>query len=183
MNGTSNGTTGDPGRQANLGGRRALVVVGIDGSAPSRAALRFALEDARRRGARVRMVWAYDPAEQWSDSGTLVPLNSEATVARLRVEAWQLVADAVRADPALNSVPIESRFLPGPAAGVLVAASHHADLLVIGHRGRGGLASALLGAVGLHCALRAACPVVIARPDVPAASLADEARAATEVGR
>jgi nucleotide-binding universal stress UspA family protein len=40
-----------------------------------------------------------------------------------------------------------------------------ADLLVLGHRGRGGFASAVLGSVGLHCVLHALCPVTIVRPE------------------
>jgi nucleotide-binding universal stress UspA family protein len=47
---------------------------------------------------------------------------------------------------------------------VLVEASEGADLLVLGHRGRGALRSALLGSVGLHCVLHATCPVTVVRP-------------------
>jgi nucleotide-binding universal stress UspA family protein len=50
---------------------------------------------------------------------------------------------------------------------VLIEQAQAADLLVVGHRGRGGLASALLGSVGLHCVLHAACPVIIVRPAAP----------------
>ena len=47
---------------------------------------------------------------------------------------------------------------------MLVEASEGADLLVLGHRGRGAVRSALLGSVGLHCVLHATCPVTVVRP-------------------
>jgi nucleotide-binding universal stress UspA family protein len=54
--------------------------------------------------------------------------------------------------------------LPGAPAAVLVEQAQGADLLVVGNRGRGGLASALLGSVSLHCVLHAPCPITIVRP-------------------
>jgi nucleotide-binding universal stress UspA family protein len=47
---------------------------------------------------------------------------------------------------------------------VLVDQSRDADMLVVGHRGRGGLRSAVLGSVGLQCVLHAAVPVTVVRP-------------------
>jgi hypothetical protein len=52
----------------------------------------------------------------------------------------------------------------GSAVPALLDASARADLLVLGHRGRGQLASAMLGSVGLQCAIYASCPVTIVRP-------------------
>ena len=43
-------------------------------------------------------------------------------------------------------------------------AADGAELLVIGHRGRGSVASVLLGSVGLYCVLHAQCPVTVVRP-------------------
>jgi nucleotide-binding universal stress UspA family protein len=50
-----------------------------------------------------------------------------------------------------------------------------ADLLVVGHRGRGGIARACLGSVGLQCVLHAACPVVVVRPTAAPAARAEVA--------
>jgi nucleotide-binding universal stress UspA family protein len=46
---------------------------------------------------------------------------------------------------------------------VLAEAAEGADLLVVGNRGHGGLAEALLGSVGQYCVHHAPCPVVIMR--------------------
>ena len=54
--------------------------------------------------------------------------------------------------------------IPGPAAKALLEKAADADLLVVGHRGRGGFKSAVLGSVGMHCVLHATCPVTVVRP-------------------
>jgi hypothetical protein len=60
-------------------------------------------------------------------------------------------------------VPVEVRALGGPPGHVLVDQSRDADLLVVGHRGRGGFRSAVLGSVGLQCVLHASVPVTVVR--------------------
>src|ERR1044072_6375917 len=66
--------------------------------------------------------------------------------------------------PEARAGPVDVRVVQGNPAKVLIDQAAEADLLVVGHRGRGGLASACLGSVGLQCVLHAACPVVIVRP-------------------
>jgi nucleotide-binding universal stress UspA family protein len=61
-------------------------------------------------------------------------------------------------------IALRVQTVPGAPAAVLVEQAQGADLLVVGHRGRGGVASALLGSVGMHCVLHAPCPVTIVRP-------------------
>ena len=58
-------------------------------------------------------------------------------------------------------VEIELQAIQGAPAGVLVAASRDADLLVVGSRGHGGFVGLLLGSVSQQCAHHAECPVVI----------------------
>jgi nucleotide-binding universal stress UspA family protein len=58
---------------------------------------------------------------------------------------------------------VQLRVVSGNPGAVLVDEAADADLLVVGHRGRGGIASACLGSVGLHCVLHATCPVVVVR--------------------
>jgi nucleotide-binding universal stress UspA family protein len=53
--------------------------------------------------------------------------------------------------------------VPGHAGDVLVRHSTHADLLVIGSRGRNQLAMLLLGSTSDHCARHAGCPVMVVR--------------------
>ena len=74
------------------------------------------------------------------------------------------------AEPRLGAVPTEVVTLPGPAAKALIEQAADADLLVVGHRGRGGFKSAVLGSVGLHCVLHATCPVTVVRPERVAAT-------------
>jgi Universal stress protein family len=70
----------------------------------------------------------------------------------------------------------------GRAGPELTEASAGADLLIVGHRGRGAVASAVLWSVGLHCVLHATCPVLIVRDDAerPAASVAERAAIAAD---
>jgi nucleotide-binding universal stress UspA family protein len=61
----------------------------------------------------------------------------------------------------LTGVPVEVRAIPGPPAAVLVEQAAEGDLLVVGHRGRGGFRSTVLGSVGLQCILHAPGPVTV----------------------
>ena len=79
-------------------------------------------------------------------------------------KATQHMVDEVRAQrPERGDIPVDIRALIGHPATVLVEQSCDADLLVLGHRGRGGFASAVLGSVGLQCVLHARGPVTIVR--------------------
>lgn len=145
-------------------GQVATVVVGVDGSPAAAQALRFALADAGRRGARVRVIAAAELPEFWGTMyGRDVPPPVDEIVEAMRAAAQKTV-DRVRADaPELAAVPVTVQAHAGPPADVLVAASEDADLLVLGHRGRGRLASTVLGSVGLSCLLHASCPVTVVR--------------------
>lgn len=142
------------------------VVVGVDGSAGSRAALEHALADAARRDARLLVVAAMGRPDYWATEYGPVPVPpSAAELDRVRAAAQRWVDDVAVARPhTAASVPIEVVAVPGPPAHALVAASRDADLLVLGHRGRGAVASAVLGSVGLRCVTDAACPVTVVRP-------------------
>lgn len=145
---------------------RPLVVVGVDGSEPSRAALTHALAAAARRGADLEVVAGYAVEVAYLGGAPVwlpdVALIRGETAARVRA----LVADA-RSEPSLATVPgageveVRLQVLPGPPAYALVERSRDADLLVVGSRGRGAVRSVLLGSVALHCATRASCPVVV----------------------
>ena len=145
------------------------IVVGVDGSPESYAALRFALKDAVRRHTAVRVVSAYVPPEYWAVSYGLTTLPTLEDLVQESTQVGQEAVDAaVAADPELSAVPTEVIAVPGPAAKALIEQAVDADLLVVGHRGRGGFKSAVLGSVGLHCVLHATCPVTIVRPDLAA---------------
>lgn len=141
------------------------VVVGIDGSAESRAALRFALEEGARRDTTVRVVSALLPVQYRPEAyGLTGPPDVAELKADLRATARRAVADAVAEEPRLACVPVELHEVVGRPAVVLVEQARGADLLVVGHRGRGGFTSAMLGSVGLQCVLHAPCAVTVVRP-------------------
>ncbi len=141
------------------------VVVGVDGSPESRMALRFALEDARRRGAQVKAVTAYLSPEYWAASYGLSALPTIEEVVEDNVIVAREALHAVVADaPDLADVPVDIVALPGAPAKVLLEQAQDAELLVVGHRGRGGFRSAVLGSVGMHCVLHATVPVTVVRP-------------------
>lgn len=151
------------------GDDRGPVVVGFDGSAHAETALRYAIAEGARRGRRVRVVVAHEPPDAWmatygypllADSGE-IRQAVEDTV-RTRVEEIRATLGATE-----RAVPVEVEAVTGPASFVLAQESQGAALLVVGHRGRGGLRSTLLGSVGLSAVLHAACPITVVRPSGP----------------
>ncbi|HEU5404726.1 MAG TPA: universal stress protein [Gaiellaceae bacterium] len=145
-------------------GEAKTVVVGVDHSEGAKEALRFALEEAKLRGASVRAVhaWTFVPpgagfmeAEHtWAD----VDVSELHGAAEAALEST--IAEVSAAD---TGVTIERRVVEGSPAGVLVDEARDADLLVVGSRGHGGFTGLLLGSVSQQVAHHAACPVVIVR--------------------
>lgn len=165
--GTTRASSSDTEAVAPGEGRR--VVVGVDGSPGSRAALVWALVAAARRGAGVDVVGSYD-LELYYAGGQVYTVPDPAG---LRDELESLVSgmvEEVRADPAVVAVQgaadVDVRVVvaSGPPAQVLVDRSAGAALLVVGSRGRGTVRSVVLGSVALHCATHAACPIVVVHP-------------------
>ncbi|GAB2813807.1 universal stress protein [Lentzea nigeriaca] len=139
------------------------VVVGVDGSAAAQEALRWAIEDARRRGSRVDAVSAWHP-----DYGIVIgPVPAEVGM-RISPEAMraaqQTVLDtAVQEIEGAEGVEIRRVLVEGDPRTVLTEASKNAELLVVGSRGHGPLAEAVLGSVSSYCVHHASCPVVVLR--------------------
>ena len=147
------------------------VVVGVDGSPESSAAIEFAMREALRRNAWLRVVAAAQLPEYWTVAyGTVALPAPEDVIDDAKKAARQTVDDVVRAHPELAAVEFTVEAIAGPPGPVLVDASDGADLLVLGHRGRGALRSVLLGSVGLHCVLHATCPVTVVRPTTDSAA-------------
>lgn len=144
---------------------RGTIVVGVDGSDCSRAALEFALDEAVRRGAAVRTVLAMPETDYWATAYGLSPSVLDDMSADLEKTGRDMVDALVRErGGAIADVPVEVRVVGGTPGHALVQHSRDADLLVVGHRGRGGFRSAVLGSVGLQCVLHASVPVVVVRP-------------------
>ena len=150
-----------------------VVVVGVDGSPGSAAALEFAVQDALRRRARLRVVAVVPLADYWGGwRGTAAaytgrwPAPPEDLMANARSQAQRMVDEVAADRTPLVSVDVEA--VAGGPAPVLLDAAEGADLLVLGHRGRGAFSSVVLGSVGLQCVLHATCPVTVVRPTVVA---------------
>jgi nucleotide-binding universal stress UspA family protein len=149
---------------------RARVVVGVDGSAGARTALEFALAEAARRDADLDVVSVVPVPEYWPvgigmASSTVSVPTEEQLVDAVRADVEELVAEVVGEGGAAGAkVPVRVRVVPGQPAAMLIEQAREADLLVVGHRGRGGFTSAVLGSVGLHSVLHATCPVTVVRP-------------------
>ena len=135
------------------------MVVGFDGSPPSVRALRWALRHAVRTGAAVVAVRAWEvPAGYGYGSGLGDDEDVAAVAERDRARG---VADAIAEEP---EVPVEARVVEGHPARVLIDQAEGTGLLVLGNRGRGAFAEALLGSVSNYCVHHARYPVVVVRP-------------------
>ena len=140
-----------------------VIVVGVDNSEGARAALEFALEEAKLRGARLRAVHAWHSTSIGAagiEAGVQPMFAAELADLQRGVEA-SFEATLREAIPEPGDVDVEHRIVEGTAAAALVEDSRGADLLVVGSRGLGGFRGLLLGSVGQQVAHHAACPVVI----------------------
>ncbi|GHJ07882.1 universal stress protein [Micromonospora humidisoli] len=140
------------------------VVVGVDGSTASRAAVDFAAAQAAARGVRLRAVHAYThPAS--AGPGDFQPLVYDE--ARLRDEEDDvLTASLAGLADRHPGLPIDREPVHARPVAALTEASHRAQLVVVGGRGHGELAGLLLGSVGHGVLHRSACPVAVVRtPD------------------
>jgi nucleotide-binding universal stress UspA family protein len=137
------------------------VVVGVDGSPHSAAALRWALTDAEQHQGEVTAVFAWQ-----------VPFSSFPGLydrEALEEASKEFLIDKVSEVAPRPAVPLLPLVAEGDPAEALVVASKDADLLVLGTSGWSKLAG-LLGAVSQKCAAAAACPVVLVKRDDPAES-------------
>ena len=143
------------------------IVVGVDGSPGSLAALRFALAEARLRGAAVVALHAWSLPLVEVPGPFLIEIPGPPAPSLDQVTA-DLASDAQEClDRALQEVAseaegveIERRVTEGAAATVLVEASRGAELLVVGTHGHGRVKGLLLGSVSQECVSHSGCPVV-----------------------
>jgi nucleotide-binding universal stress UspA family protein len=134
------------------------IVVGVDGSDSSKAALRWAIRQAKLTGGSVDAVtaWHYPAAYGWASvSDNVVDLETNA-----KNVLAEVFAEMSAFEPEVTVRPVVAE---GLAAEVLLREAREADMLVVGSRGHGGLASALLGSVSMYCVLHAHCPVLVLR--------------------
>ena len=131
------------------------IVVGVDGSENSRAALRFAIDEAKAHGASIQAIMAWHRPYMGDAWAMPMPIDIEEMEKSYRAELETFVASA---DPDGIVEPI---LIEGSAAQGLIDAGDGASLLVVGSRGHGGFLGLLLGSVSNQVAAHAPCPVVI----------------------
>jgi nucleotide-binding universal stress UspA family protein len=132
------------------------IVVGVDGSAASDAALAWAGDEADERRAELVVVhcWSYAYGSE---------LSSAAGHDLTGVDAALELQTAVRSARDHQLGAVTDRLVEGHPAHTLIEESHHADLVVVGTRGRGAVRSALFGSTSHRVSSAASCPTVIVR--------------------
>jgi nucleotide-binding universal stress UspA family protein len=139
--------------QKGVGPAKHHIVVGVDGSAWSRAALEWALREAEAKGADVTAIFAWQ-VPFLSFPGAFDHDRLEKAAKDYLIEVTSAVAPSPK-------VPLWTIVAEGDPTESLITASNDADLLVLGTRGRSRFIGLLLGSVSQGCAANAACPVVL----------------------
>ncbi|HXZ65940.1 MAG TPA: universal stress protein [Streptosporangiaceae bacterium] len=143
--------TADPSRPAHR------IVVGVDGSVSSKAALAWAIGQAQLTGAVVEAVTAWEFPNSYGYPAPILNVDFAELATKTVTDALSEVTAGA------DTAQVWYRVLEGNPARVLLDESADADLLVVGSRGHGGFVEALLGSTGQHCVHHATCPVVVIR--------------------
>ncbi len=135
------------------------IIVGVDGSPPSLAALEWARDEARLSGADLVAVHA------WQYPYSRLRPGKNAQRDQMKIDALQELTEAVAAvrTPESGAVDVRAELVEEPPAQALLDASAETGMIVVGTRGRGGLAAMVLGSVSRSVMQHARCPVVVVR--------------------
>jgi nucleotide-binding universal stress UspA family protein len=135
------------------------IIVGVDGSPESRAALRWAVREAALHSGELDIVTVFD----WRVVGGRIQVGGGyADAAREAAEAT-VEAAAAEAQELDSNVPVTTRVLVGGAAPTLIELGSDSSMIAVGSRGRGGFNGLLLGSVSQQVATHAPGPVAIVR--------------------
>ncbi|WP_445155491.1 universal stress protein [Arthrobacter sp. Hor0625] len=145
-----------------------VVVVGVDGSDQARVAVLEAAAQAERLSTPLRLVCAV-PQYSGSLAWVPAPMDREALFADIRVQLDAGVAWLKSHFPRLE---VQTELVDGSPVDILVDASRHVELVVVGTRGRGGFAGMLLGSTSDGILHHAKGPVMVV-PDREDPRLAD----------
>ncbi len=137
------------------------MLVGIDGSADSRAALRWAASVAAARGLPLHALWAWQyPSDAVVSVGPLHLADPDEITTAVTEQLRALIEEELGADAATVTLHAGR----GPAAAAILAAARHGTLMiVVGSRGLGGFRGLLLGSVSRQLCEHAPCPVTVLR--------------------
>jgi len=138
------------------------VVVGVDGSRNSVAALEFAADEADRREAELVALHAWTGGDS-TELNAELPMTYEFWAGQDEEERVlaEALAGVTERHPGLSVQGVVRR---GSARRLMQEMSRSAQLVVVGDRGHGGFAGLLLGSVSQHLVYHAACPTAIVRP-------------------
>jgi nucleotide-binding universal stress UspA family protein len=136
------------------------VVVGVDGSAESQKALRWAYDEARSHDAELLVIGARMLPSSYPPPFGGFEWTTEIADGRQTKEMLDAAVASVIDDDAAH---VRTQVAEGTPATALIDAAEGADLLVVGSRGHGAFAGMLLGSVSLHVTTHAPCPVTVVR--------------------
>ncbi len=171
--------------------RHGRVVVGYDGSPGSVEALTWAAVEARARGASLSVLAAADLSAAASTGTPSLVDGVRAGQERLAAEGVAWVAEVHGAIPPADDPGTSAEVALTSPVSALVDASSSAELVVVGNRGHGRVAGALLGSVAFSVTASASCPVVVVRggsahragPSAPVVVGVDDSHGATDAVR
>ena len=135
-----------------------LIVVGVDGSRDSIAALRFAIDEARLRGDDVRPVIAWHVPTSGYETAWSIPADAEGIEKVARANLTRGLEESGAPDSGIALTPAVRE---GQAAEVLCWEARDAELLIVGSGGPDGVGPSLPGSVSQECVHHAPCPVVV----------------------
>ncbi|HHU40635.1 MAG TPA: universal stress protein [Propionibacterium sp.] len=138
------------------------VVVGVDDSPESDAALALAADEAALRGVKLRAIHAWDVAPWMMGPMGVTAMQSLPPVSRLKERIEEIVEPIVEGHPGLD---VDIEVLEARPSAALAEASHGASVLVVGSRGLGGFTGLLLGSTSKEVLRDADCPVIVTRAD------------------
>jgi len=145
------------------------ILVGVDGSSASDAAVSWAAHDAVMRGLPLTLMHVQDPMSRtWSPAERLKEVSGwqKAEGRGILANASKIAHDITK-DASQITINGEMQFAaPGPT---LVDRSEDAELIVVGTDGRGALTRGLLGSISSGLVRHARCPVVVIRDGEPQA--------------
>lgn len=139
------------------------IVVGVDGSSASGAALRWALREGTTRACAVRVLaaWQLPVSPLGLDPVGYNDYLRGPIADECRASTEVLITAARTLEPGAHAVPVEVELVEGDAVRALTNASKDAALLVVGSRNRHGLQKVMLGSVSAAVVKKAHCPVVV----------------------
>jgi nucleotide-binding universal stress UspA family protein len=134
------------------------IVVGVDDSDAAHAALEWAIAESKLRGASLHIIHVFGAMAGFGTS--IAPEYYPQAEKEAQAELQRLLDKTPQVGELAD---VKASVIPGGASEVLVEQSQDAEMLILGHRGKGGFAGLNLGSVSAQCVRHARCPVLVVR--------------------